>query len=90
MSSLLLPAKDRPFGIFPTSQETGDKMTACDSCNEAIDDGRGKRFNDKLLCEDCYIAAIWPKVRKSYYEYDPDEFMRRLQNSYSVHPQQYH
>lgn len=43
-----------------------------------------------MLCEDCYLELRLPKVGKTFYENDPAEFMRRLKDSYSAHPQRYH
>ncbi len=42
-----------------------------------------------MLCEDCYIDEVMPKMPKAHYNND-SEFMNRLKDSYSVHPQQYH
>jgi hypothetical protein len=65
-------------------------MTTCSKCRSTIADGEERRLQGKLLCDDCYIDCIWPKVRKAHYENESAEFMRRLQESYSVHPQRYH
>jgi len=65
-------------------------MISCHKCKRAIEDGAEREVNDEILCDDCYIDRIWSKVRKAYYENDPAEFMRRLQESYSVRPQLYH
>lgn len=65
-------------------------MTNCYKCKRTIEDGAERELNSEMLCDDCYIDRIWPKVRKAHYENDPAEFMRRLQESYSVHPQRYH
>jgi hypothetical protein len=65
-------------------------MLHCNKCKRTIDDGEERNIDPEVLCEDCYIDRIWPKVRKTYYSNDPTEFMRRLQGSYSVHPQRYH
>lgn len=67
-----------------------DEKMNCDKCKRIIVDGEEKEINSKILCDDCYIDAIWPPVRKMYYENDPAEFMRRLKEMYSLHPQQYH
>ena len=62
----------------------------CGRCKGTIDDGEERKLGSEVLCEDCYIDRIWPKGGKTYYVNDPAEFMRRLQESYSVHPQQFH
>jgi hypothetical protein len=62
----------------------------CDKCKRTIDPGEERKINGETLCDDCYIDRIWPRVRKSYYQHDSAEFMRRLKESYSVYPQQYH
>lgn len=62
----------------------------CEKCRDAIDKGEGWTFEAKILCDDCYIDAVWPKVRKTYHEHNPSEFMQRLKNTWSIHPQQYH
>ena len=65
-------------------------MTNCDKCQKAIEAGEEREYRSQILCEDCYLDAIWPRVRKTYYEHDSAEFMRRLKEAYSLHPQQYH
>lgn len=65
-------------------------MAACGRCKKSIRDGEEREFGSETLCDDCYIDAIWPRVRKTYYANDPAEFMRRLKDSYSIRPQQYH
>ena len=62
----------------------------CDKCKRFLDDGEEIEFCSKMLCDDCYIDGIQPKVRKEYYENNPGEFMQRLKNAYSMHPQKYH
>ncbi len=68
--------------------ETGKVMT-CDQCRETIPDDEGREFHSEMLCDDCYIDRIFPKVLKTSYPNDAAEFMRRLQVSYSLHPQRY-
>jgi len=65
-------------------------MTHCHKCNRIIDAGEERELYSEVLCDDCYIDRIWPRIRKTYYENDPAGFMRRLQESHSVHPQRYH
>ncbi len=67
-----------------------DEMMHCDKCKKPMDNGEARELNSKILCDDCYIDDIWPRVRKMYYENDQAEFMRRLKETYSLHPQQYH
>jgi hypothetical protein len=62
----------------------------CENCKTSISKGEEKMFDSRILCDDCYISAIWPRVRKTYDEYNPAEFMQRLKNTWSIHPQQYH
>jgi hypothetical protein len=65
-------------------------MVSCEKCMRIIEAGEERELRAKLLCDDCYIDSIWPRVRKMYYENDPAEFMRRLKDSYSIIQQQYH
>jgi len=65
-------------------------MTKCDRCNVKIVKGEERNFNSSILCEDCYIDAVLPPVRKMYYENDSSEFMRRLKDSYIACPQKFH
>jgi hypothetical protein len=64
-------------------------MTKCEKCNLPIKDDEEREFHSKLLCEDCYIDKMMPKMPKSHYDND-SEFMQRLKDSYSVRKQQYH
>jgi hypothetical protein len=64
-------------------------MKNCAKCNKTIQDGDAKELHNKILCEDCYIDAITPKMKKTHYD-DDAEFMRRLKDSYSVRNQKYH
>jgi len=65
-------------------------MLKCDTCNIKIARGEGRDLKCRFLCEDCYIKAVWPPVRKMYYENDSSEFMRRLKDSYIAYPQKFH
>ena len=65
-------------------------MTVCVECNKSISDGNGRELNSQILCEDCYIDFVSPTVRKTYYENDASEFMRRLKNASPTRPQKYH
>jgi hypothetical protein len=64
-------------------------MPICTRCKETFRDEDLKSLHEKLLCEDCYIDEVVPKMSKAHYDNDA-EFMNRLQNSYSVRKQQYH
>jgi len=61
----------------------------CDQCKTTMAPGEEREHNGRLLCEDCFIDTVMPKVRKMFYENDPAEFMRRMNSSYSAHPQRY-
>jgi len=65
-------------------------MMKCDRCNIKIVKGEGRNLNSRILCEDCYIDAVLPPVRKMYYENDSTEFTRRLKDSYIACPQKFH
>ena len=62
----------------------------CEKCTVKIVRGEERNLNSRILCEDCYIDAILPPVRKMYYEKDSLEFMRRLKDSYISCPQKFH
>jgi len=64
-------------------------MTSCNKCNKMIREGEGRKHNSKILCEDCYIDEVMPKMKKSHYDNDA-EFMQRLKNAHPVHPQRFH
>ena len=64
-------------------------MQNCTKCNKTIPDGDAKRFHTKILCEDCYINEVMPKMPKAHYDKDV-EFMNRVKDSYPVRKQQYH
>ena len=65
------------------------EMKKCEKCKSQIKENEGREFHSKLLCEDCYIDEVMPKMPKSHYDNDA-EFMQRLKDSYSVRKQQYH
>ena len=67
----------------------GEKMKNCSKCKQAIQNGDEKNLHNKIVCEDCYIDEVMPKMPKAHYDNDA-EFMQRLQDSYSVRKQQYH
>jgi len=64
-------------------------MKKCKKCKSLIIDKEGRKFHSKLLCEECYIDEIMPKMPRSHYNNDA-EFMNRLKNLYPVRKQQYH
>jgi len=65
-------------------------MINCHKSHRTMEDGEERELYSEVLCDDCYIDRIWPRARRVYYENGPAGFMRRLQESYSVHPQLYH
>jgi hypothetical protein len=71
-------------------QGEGRGMMKCEKCQATLDKGEGRALDARTLCDDCFIDVIWPKVRKSYDENNPSEFMQRLKRIGPVHPQQYH
>lgn len=64
-------------------------MKICTNCKKSLQDGDVKKLNGKILCEECYIDMVVPKMPKSHYENDA-EFMNRIKDSYPVRKQQYH
>ena len=66
------------------------KKKKCEKCNVKIVMEEERNLNSTVLCEDCYIDAVLPPVRKMYYENDSSEFMRRLKDQYISCPQQFH
>ncbi len=64
-------------------------MKICTKCKSSIQDKDDKALHAKILCEDCYIDELMPKMSKAHYDNDA-EFMQRLQDSYSAHQQQFH
>ena len=64
-------------------------MKTCKQCNKALKVGEKKELHGKVLCDDCYIDAVMPKMPKAHYDNDA-EFMNRLKDSYSVRKQQFH
>lgn len=65
------------------------EMRECEKCKTFLKEDEGREFHLKLLCDDCYIDEVMPKMPKSHYDNDA-EFMQRLKDSYSVRKQQYH
>jgi hypothetical protein len=64
-------------------------MTNCSKCNQLIEDGNEKVLFTRIVCEDCFIDEMMPKMRKSHYE-DDAEFMQRLLDSHPVRKPKYH
>jgi len=64
-------------------------MKRCEKCQLTLNKDEGREFHSKILCEDCYIDEVMPKMPKSHYDNNA-EFMQRLKDSYPVRNQQYH
>ena len=64
-------------------------MKSCERCQSILNEDDGREFHSNILCEDCYIDEVMPKMPKSHYDNDA-EFMQRLKDSYPVRNQQYH
>jgi len=64
-------------------------MKRCEKCQSTLNEDEWREFHSKILCEDCYIDEVMPKMPKSHYDNDA-EFMQRLKDSYPVRHQQYH
>jgi uncharacterized Zn finger protein (UPF0148 family) len=64
-------------------------MKKCKKCKVPLKEEEGRTFHSELLCEDCYIDAVMPKMPKSHYDNDA-EFMQRLKDSYPSRKQQFH
>lgn len=64
-------------------------MKRCEKCQSVLGEDEGRQFHSKILCDDCYIDEVMPKMPKAHYDNDA-EFMQRLKDSYSVRKQQYH
>ena len=64
-------------------------MKRCAKCQLTLNKDEGWEFHLKIMCEDCYIDEVMPKMPKSHYDNDA-EFMQRLKDSYPVRNQQYH
>jgi recombinational DNA repair protein (RecF pathway) len=64
-------------------------MPICTKCKTSIQDEGIKNHHGEILCEDCYIDEVVPKMPKAHYDNEA-EFMNRLKDSYSVRRQQYH
>ena len=85
----LAPATDCQGLGIKTKPYIREKMTICTKCKESFRDEDMKNLHGKILCEDCYIDEVVPKMPKAHYDND-SEFMNRLKDSYSVRKQQYH
>ena len=78
------------FGLLSIVGGGKAHMKKCDQCSGLFDEKDGRPLHSLWLCDECYLDRVWPKVRKAFYENEPSEFMRRLKESYSIVPQQYH
>ena len=64
-------------------------MQNCENCKKSFYGDELKEFYTKILCEDCYIDEVVPKMLKAHYGNDA-EFMNRLKDTYIAHPQKFH
>ena len=64
-------------------------MPVCSACNKAIPEKELILYRKAIVCEDCYIDEVMPKMPKANYD-NASEFMNRLKDAYSVCKQQYH
>jgi len=64
-------------------------MQNCKNCKKSFHDDELKKFYKKMLCEDCYIEEVVPKMPKAHYGNDA-EFMNRLKDSYIARAQLFH
>ena len=64
-------------------------MPICSKCKIKINEADSRIHYEKILCDDCFIDRIMPKIPKAHYNNDA-EFMNRLKDSYSVRKQKYH
>ena len=64
-------------------------MKRCEKCKSKIKEDEERDFHSKILCEDCYIDEVMPKMPRSHCDNDA-EFMQRLKDAYSVRKQQHH
>ena len=77
-------------GVGASFGSGGGWLMKCDGCGMAVGEGEFHEFRGRTLCDDCYIDATMPKVRKTWNPNGPAEFMERLKDTYSIHPQKYH
>ena len=63
-------------------------MKKCEKCKSPIKKDDGREFHSKILCENCYIDEVVPRMSKPHYDNDT-EFMQSQKDSYSVRKQQY-
>ena len=65
-------------------------MPCCHKCRMPIAAGEERRLGSAILCDECLLDAIWPKMGKTWYRNEPAEFMRRLKDTPPSRPQQFH
>ncbi len=65
-------------------------MVKCNRCGRVVNGDDEYRHHLEVLCEDCCIDVLVPRVRKMYYENCGHNFMLRLKDSYIARPQQFH
>ena len=64
-------------------------MIKCEKCKSPLKENEWREYKSKILCDDCYIDEVMPKMSKAHYNNDA-EFMQRLKDLYSVRKQQHH
>ena len=64
-------------------------MPICSECNKAIPEKEARMARKAIVCEDCYIDEVMPKMPKAHYDNDA-EFMNRLKDAHSVRRQRYY
>lgn len=67
----------------------GGIMSICSKCQKTISEDEKQILNTRILCDDCYLDEVMPRMPKAHYDNEA-EFMNRLKDSYSVRKQQYH
>ena len=56
----------------------------CQQCQARVPQGEEQRHQGRVLCDECYIEAVWPKSKKPHYKDKASGFMRRLKTTYSI------
>lgn len=64
-------------------------MKQCTKCNKMFKRMDLRKFYENIICDDCYIDEIVPRMPKAHYDNEA-EFMNRLKESYTVRQQQFH
>jgi len=63
-------------------------MELCAECGSHLQDDEGRMLQGALLCDDCYLKAVTPKVLPQHRN-GKDEFMLRLKNAYPAKRQKF-